>query len=202
MIAAALHLINSARSLSAKSWLVAIALVAIVAAAARLVTYGEHREAVRIATIAWADTIRGDLATLRVAQTEHRTALAQLTLARPATIATGVARANARSAVVIPAAIPSAQAVMPGARHGSRDDNGATRVGTSNSCRDGCGTREGELSECGALLSLCDTQRSEITPDCICPGDGGDTHRFAMFAVCHQPRRRGHNGDEGDGNEP
>lgn len=39
MIAAALQLINSARSLSAKSWLVAIALVAIVAAAARLVTY-------------------------------------------------------------------------------------------------------------------------------------------------------------------
>jgi len=114
MIAAALHLINSARSLSAKSWLVAIVLVAIVAAAARLVTYGEHREAVRVATIARADTIRGDLATLRVAQTEHRTALAQLTLARPATIATGVARANARRAVVIPAAIPSAQAVIPG----------------------------------------------------------------------------------------
>ena len=33
MIAAALQLINSARSLSAKSWLVAIALVAMVAAA-------------------------------------------------------------------------------------------------------------------------------------------------------------------------
>jgi hypothetical protein len=70
MIAAALQLINSARSLSAKSWLVAIAIVAIVAAAARLVTYGEHREAVRIATIARADKIRGDLATLRVAQTK------------------------------------------------------------------------------------------------------------------------------------
>jgi hypothetical protein len=34
--------------------------------------------------------------------------------ARPATIATGVARAKARSAVVIPAAMPSAQAVIPG----------------------------------------------------------------------------------------
>jgi hypothetical protein len=34
--------------------------------------------------------------------------------ARPATIATGVARAKARSAVVIPAAVPSAQAVIPG----------------------------------------------------------------------------------------
>jgi hypothetical protein len=107
MIAAALQLINSARSLWAKSWLVAIAIVAIVVAAARLVTYGEHREAVRIATIARADTLRGDLATLRVAQTAQSTALAQLTLARPATIATGVARAKARSAVVIPAAIPS-----------------------------------------------------------------------------------------------
>ena len=92
MIATALQLITFARSLSAKTWLVAFALAAILAAGVRLVSYGEHREAMRVATVARADTIRADVAVLRVAQAEENTALANLNAARPAMVAAGVAR--------------------------------------------------------------------------------------------------------------